>query len=108
MTEDWDSFKKLFEDRKDRLKDFFVIEREYLDEHPKSGYFTEIKDIKDFSDYIDYMPENAISMKVPMMYYMPTLDEGRYPFVAFSREEYYEFLDRAVELVVEAIQEAIE
>lgn len=42
MTEDWDSFKKLFEDRKDRLKDFFVIEREYLDEHPKSGYFTEI------------------------------------------------------------------
>lgn len=108
MTEDWDSFKKLFEDRKDRLKDFFVIEREYLDEHPKSGYFTEIKDIKDFPDYIDYMPENAISMKVPLMYYMPTLDEGRYPFVAFSREEYYEFLDRAVELVVEAIQEAIE
>lgn len=103
MVEDWDSFKKLYSDRKDRQKDFYVIEREYLDKHPESGYFTEIKDIKEFPDYIDYLPKRAIAMKVPMMYYMPTLEEGQYPFVAFSREEYEGFLDRAVDMVVEAI-----
>ena len=103
MVEDWDSFKKLYSDRKDRQKDFYVIEREYLDKHPESGYFTEIKGIKEFPDYIDYLPKRAIAMKVPMMYYMPTLEEGQYPFVAFSREEYEGFLDRAVDMVVEAI-----
>lgn len=108
MKEDWDSFKKLYSDRKDRQKDFYVIEREYLDKHPASGYFTELKDIKEFPDYIDYLPDNAIALKVPMMYYMPTLEEGQYPFVAFSREEYEGFLDRAVELVVDAIKPEVD
>lgn len=107
MTEDWDSFKKLYSDRNDRLKDFYVIEREYLDRHPESGYFTEIKDIKEFPDYIDYLPGNAVAMKVPMMYYMPTLEESEFPFMAFSREEYNGFLDRAVTMVVEAIEEEV-
>lgn len=104
LKEDWDSFKKLYTDRNDRLKDFFVIEREYLDSHPESGYFTEIRDIKEFPDYIDYLPKNAVAMKVPMMYYMPTREESEFPFVAFSREEYYGFLDRAVDMVVDAIK----
>ena len=103
MSEDWDSFKKLYTDRNDRLKDFYVIEREYLDSHPESGYFTEIKNIKEFPDYIDYLPKNAIAMKVPMMYYMPTLEESQFSFMAFSREEYNGFLDRAVTMVAEAI-----
>ena len=103
MDETWDSFKKLFPDRKDRMKDFFVIEREYLDAHPESGYFTEIKGLQDFPDYIDYLPHGAIPTKVKMIYYMPTLEMGRYPFIAFTRDEYNGFLDRAVENVVKAI-----
>ena len=106
MDENWDNFKKLFPDRKDRMKDFYVVEREYLDEHPNSGYFTEIRDLKVFPDYIDYLPQGAIPTKVKMMYYMPTLEEGKYPFVGFSREEYAEFLDNSVELAVHAIEEA--
>ena len=82
--------------REERMKDFFVIEREYLDEHPDSGYFTEIKGLEKFPDYIDYLPQGAIPMKVKMMYYMPTLEEGRNSFVGFSREEYEGFLERAV------------
>jgi len=55
MREDWDSVKQLI-NREERMKDFFVIEREYLDTHPNSGYFTEIADLKTFPDYIDYLP----------------------------------------------------
>ena len=42
LEENWDSLKKLMPNREERVKDFFVIECEYLDEHPDSGYFTEI------------------------------------------------------------------
>lgn len=105
MDETWDSFKKLFSNRNDRMKDFFVIEREYLDAHPNSGYFTEIRDLEEFPDYIDYLPEGAIPMKVKLMYYMPTLERGQYPFVGFSREEYNDFLEIVVRKVVTAIKE---
>ncbi len=108
LNETWDSFKILFPNRNDRMKDFFVIEREYLDKHPDSGYITEIRGLEDFPDYIDYLPENAIPMKIKLMYYMPTLEEGKYPFVGFSREEYCGFLERAVENVVNAIREMVE
>ncbi len=105
LEETWDNFKKLFPDRRDRMRDFYVVEREYLDEHPDSGYFTEIRDLDDFPDYIDYLPEGAIPAKIRMMYYMPTLEEGKYPFVGFSREECAAFLDRSVDLAVRAIEE---
>lgn len=106
MEETWDNFKKFFPSRKERSKDYFVIEREYLDSHPESGYFTEIKDLEEFPDYIDYLPKGAIGTKVKIMYYMPTLEEGQYPFVAFSRDEYMSFLDRAVMLAIDSIEDA--
>ncbi len=108
MEETWDNFKLLFPDRKDRMKDFGVLEREYLDSHPDSGYFTEIKDLETFPDYIDYLPGGAIPLKIKMMYYIPTLEESRYPFVGFSREECRGFVERAVELCIKAIGEAKE
>jgi len=107
MDETWDSFKKLMPDREDRMKDFFVIEREYLDKHPDSGYFTEIKGLEEFPDYIDYLPKDAIPRKVKMMYYMPTPEEGKYPFVGFSREEYEGFLKCAVNNVINAIEDFV-
>lgn len=103
VEENWDEFKKLYTDRKDRMKDFFVIEREYLDKHPESGYFTEIQGLEEFPDYIDYLPHNSIPTKIKMMYYMPAPEEGQYPFMSFSKEEYCTFLDRSVRKVVEAI-----
>lgn len=89
------------------MKDFYVIEKEYLDRHPESGYFTEIRGLEKFSDYLDYLPENAIPTKIKLMYYMPTLEERDYPFIGFSREEYCGFLERAVEHVVNAIKECV-
>ena len=105
MEENWDNFKRLFPDRKDRMKDFFVIEREYLDSHPDSGYFTEIQGLEFYPDYIDYLPKGAIPAKIKMMYYLPTLEAGKYPFIGFSREEYTNFLDSAVAKSIDAITE---
>ncbi len=103
MEETWDSVKELMPDRKDRMKDFTVIEREYLDGHPDSGYFTEIRGLKEFPEYIRYLPAGAIPAKVKMMYYLPSAEKGKYPFVVFSRDECEAFLDRAVNAVVNAI-----
>ena len=107
MEETWDSFKKLFPDRMDREKDFFVIEREYLDRNPDSGYFTEIKGLESFPDYIDYLPKDAIPMKIKMMYYMPTSEKGQFPFIGFSREEYDGFLERAIDKSYKAIRNLV-
>ena len=108
LNETWDSFKILFPNRNERMKDFYVIEREYLDGNPDSGYITEICGLEEFPDYIDYLPKNAIPMKIKLMYYMPILEEGKYPFIGFSRDEYCGFLERAVENVVNAIKEMVE
>ena len=78
------------------MHEIFSMEAEYLRDNPNSGYLTEILPLKAFPDYIDYLPQGAIPMKVKMMYYMPTLEEGRNSFVGFSREEYEGFLERAV------------
>jgi len=36
---------------------------------------------------------------------MPTREEGKYPFVGFSREECAAFLDCSVDLAIRAIEE---
>ncbi|MBR4223931.1 MAG: zinc dependent phospholipase C family protein [Oscillospiraceae bacterium] len=106
IERDWDGYKMLFPDRMERAKDFFAVEKEYLDSHPQSGYFTEIRGLTSFPDYIGYLPAGAIPQKVRHMYYMPSDDGLRYPFTGFSREEYMTFLDRAVALSVSAVEDA--
>lgn len=103
MAETWDSIKALISG-KERMKDIYTIEKEYLDAYPHSGYLTEIKKLDSFPDYLDYLPEGAISRKVKIMGYMPTKTENLYPYVAISREEYDLFLRSASDLVTDAIQ----
>ena len=82
------------------------MEREYLDAHPDSCYFTELRDLERFPDYIDLLPPGAIPKKVRMMLYLPAPEACSFPFIAFSREEYAAFLDRAAALSAKAIEEA--
>lgn len=102
MEKSWDSVKKLI-DKNDRMKDIYTIEAEYLEQHPESGYFTEILGLKNFPRYIDYLPEGAIVRKIGVMGYLPRKETGKYPYMAMTREEYLYFTDRATELVVRAI-----
>lgn len=102
MPESWESVKKLI-NKTERMKDIYTIEAEYLEEHPDSGYLTEIMPLKSFPDYIDYFPKGAIVRKIGVMGYFPKKELGAFPFIAMSREEYANFLNNATELVVQGI-----
>ena len=102
MPESWDSVKKLIS-KAERMKDIYTIEAEYLDEHPDSGYLTEILELKSFPDYIDYLPKGAIVRKIGVMGYLPRSESGTFPFVAMTREEYSAFLDAAADQIIRGI-----
>lgn len=103
MKENWDSVKVLV-NREERMKDVYSIEKDYLDEHPDSGYLTEIMGLEFFPDYIEYFPQGAIVRKIKVMGYIPQKTAGPYSYIAMSKEEYDSFLDRATELVIQAIR----
>lgn len=102
MPETWDSVKKLIATN-ERMKDIYTIEAEYLEEHPDTGYLTEILGLKSFPDYIDYLPAGAIARKINVMGYLPKKELGAYPFVAVTRVEYLTFIENATKLVVQSI-----
>lgn len=103
MEETWDSVKILMKGR-ERMKDIYSLEKEYLDAHPESGYITDILGLEEFPDYIDYLPEGAIVRKVKVMGYLPEKEVSQYPYIGMSKEEYGQFVKRATELVVEALE----
>ena len=107
MVENWDSVKILI-NGKERMKDIYSIENEYLEKYPDSGYLTEIIGLKSFPDYIDYLPEGAIARKIGIMGYMPKMGIGEFTYIGMSREEYDTFLDRATKLVIKEINIRIE
>lgn len=102
MDENWDSVKKLI-DKKERMKDIYTIEAEYLERHPNSGYLTEIWNLTDFPDYMDYLPKGAVVRKIGVMGYLPKKETGICSFVAMTREEYTAFLHGAVTKIVQGI-----
>ena len=103
MPPTWDSIKRLIS-KEDRLKDIASFEREYLDNHPGSGFLTEIVGLRAFPDYLDFLPPNAIPRKVQVLAGVPQRSPSRYPWLAMTREEYQTFIDRSVCLSVQAIQ----
>ena len=103
IPENWDSVKKLI-DKNTRMRDIYTIEAEYLEEHPDSGYLTEILELKNFPDYIDYLPKGAIVRKINVMGYLPKKELGEFPFIAMTKEEYLTFLDEATKQVIRGIE----
>ncbi len=103
MEETWDSVKLLISGR-ERMKDIYALEKEYLDKNPDSGYLTDIINLTEFPDYIDYLPPGAIARKVKVMGHIPKKEDSLYPYIGISREEYGFFIQRATALVVEAIE----
>lgn len=98
MPGTWDSIRLLIS-KDDRMKDIYTIEADYLQEHPESGYLTEIRGLSAFPDYIDYLPHGAIVRKIGAMGYLPKKETGKYPYLAMSKDEYWAFADRAVHSV---------
>lgn len=103
MEETYDSVKILI-NGKERMKDIYSLERDYLDSHPDSGYFTDIIGLNEFPDYIDYLPKGAIVRKVKVMGYIPKKENSQYPYIAISKSEYAYFISNAAKLVIDAIE----
>ncbi len=103
MEETWDSVKVLIKG-KERMKDIYSMERDYLDSHPESGYLSDIIGLEKFPDYIDYLPKGAIVRKVKVMGYMPQKEISQYSYIGISEDEYCNFVSRATQMVVEAIE----
>lgn len=103
MEETWDSVKVLIEGT-ERMKDIYSLERDYLDTHPDSGYFTDVLGLDEFPDYMDYLPKGAIVRKVKVMGYMPQREISRYSFIGMSEDEYHYFISRTTQMVIKAIE----
>lgn len=99
MNETWDSVKQLIH-KKDRLREIYAMEAEYLCGHPNSGYLTEIIPLKIFPDYIDYLPQGCIVRKIGVMGYLPEMDKSINKFISVSRDEYAKFVKDTIQLVV--------
>lgn len=105
MVENWDSIKLLI-GKEDRMKMIYWVEADYLEQHPQSGYFTEILNLRAFPDYIDYLPHGAIVRKIGAMGYIPKREVSEYACIGMSKEEYKYFIDRAAQLVIDAFLKA--
>ena len=106
MDETWDSVKNLIP-KKDRMREIYAIEAEYLNYHPSSGYLTEILPLKSFPDYIDYLPKGSIVRKIGVMGYLPEAGELSTEFISISKEEYDTFTIKAINTVVEKIRKIL-
>ena len=103
MDETWDSVKRLIS-KKNRMREIYAIEAEYLNYHPNSGYLTEICSLKSFPDYIDYLPQGAIVRKIKAMGYLPKVDPPLNKFIVLSKEEYSNFVRNTIQLVSSQLQ----
>ena len=99
MDETWDFVKKLISKR-DRMREIYAMEAEYLRDHPDSGYLTVILPLKEFPDYLDYLPQGSIVRKIGVMAYLPELDPSFAKFITISRREYAEFVESTIQQIL--------
>ena len=104
MDETWDSVKKLIP-KKDRMREIYAMEAEYLSDHPNSGYLTEILPLKFFPDYIDYLPKGSIVRKIGVMGYLPEPDKSIDRFITMSKDEYANFVEDTIQIVAKQFSE---
>lgn len=81
------------------------MEAEYLRDCPNSGYLTEILPLKSFPDYIDYLPKGCIVRKIGVMGYLPEVNKSMNKFISMSQDEYAEFVENTIQLVVKQFAE---
>ena len=102
LPETWDSVKALIpKDR--RMLEIESIEAAYLEEHPDSGYLTDILPLKSFPDYLDYLPSGSIVRKIGIMGSMPRPDQA-IRLISISGEEYANYVRNTVFLVSRALE----
>lgn len=61
--------------------------------------------MKSFPDYIDYLPQGCIVRKIGVMGYLPDLDKSINKFITMSKDEYANFVEDTIQLVVKQFAE---
>ena len=99
MEETWDSIKHLIT-RREIKRSIMWYEAEYLQEHPDSGYLTELLPLKEFPSYLDYLEPGCIVRKIGVMGHIPEKSGKEPEWIAISREEYSAYIADTVKLIV--------
>jgi len=102
LPETWDSVKRLVP-RDDRMREIGLIESEYLNSNPRSGYLTEILPLQSFPDYIDYLPPGSIVRKIGVMGSIPSIERETVRFFSITPDEYEAYVRRTVQLISQHI-----
>lgn len=61
--------------------------------------------MKSFPDYIDYLHQGSIIRKIGVMGYVPDLDKSINKFITMSKDEYANFVEDTIQLVVKQFAE---
>ena len=61
--------------------------------------------MKSFPDYIDYLPQGCIVRKIGVMGYLPDPDKSINKFITMSKDEYANFVEDTIQLVVKQFAE---
>ena len=104
MARTWDSV-KIIVPKKERFREIYSIEGDYLRRNPSSGYYTEILTLKEFPDYIDYLPHGAIVRKIPKMTVSEELLQPIEKYISITKNEVEAFVAEAVAIVTRKIEE---
>lgn len=99
MEETWDSVKRLIT-RREIKRTTQWYEAEYLQEHPDSGYLTELLPLKEFPSYLDYLEPGCIVRKIGVMGRIPEKLGTEPEWIAISREEYTAYIANSVVLIM--------
>ena len=107
LPETFDTLKLVFGNRR-IYKDIAFLETEYLQNHPKSGYLTVLREVKAFPDYLEYFPAGAFPRKIAVMANIPDEPEPAEGLVFFSREEYETFIQTTKMIICRKIREKVD
>lgn len=87
------------------MREIYAMEAEYLSNHPNSGYLTEILPLKSFPNYIVYLPQGCIVRKIGVIGYLPEPDKSINKFITMSKDEYENFVEDTIQLVIKQFAE---
>ena len=76
----------------------------FLDEDYFEELLEEIREIRLSERRFYQKLKGAIVRKVKVVGYIPQKEVDQYPYVGMSEEEYYNFVSKATEMIVEAIE----
>ena len=103
MARTWDSV-KIIVPKKERFREIYSIEGDYLRRSPTSGYYTDILTLKEFPDYIDYLPHGSIVRKIPKMTVREELLQPIEKYISITKNEVEVFVAEAVAIVTKKIE----